>query len=222
MAPWLVTFLREVWESLKEPLWTLVFLSIKHLWFWSAETEESAVVNNRAESFREHLWSIHRSCFPMGVKVVLHAGSQLRTYGIVSQMGLVVNAWRGHEEQLRLGTVRGKKRPLEGAASVAVEVKAWRGHAEKLRLGTMNRVQERSLKKCIPVTETDPRILEIPVSHDICHGQQQAWSRSEHVRQAMCAVTTHDGALNVLTEPRSLTLRYLLLAFTIDLCSVWP
>ena len=38
-----------------------------------------------------------------------------------------LNVWRGHEEQLRLGTMRDHGRPLEGAASVSVDEPGLKG-----------------------------------------------------------------------------------------------
>ena len=63
-------------------------------------------------------------------------------------MVLVLKAWRGHEEQLRLGTVRGHGRPLvKVQPQLQLMAQDWRGHAKDLRLGTMKRAYERLLVK---------------------------------------------------------------------------
>ena len=54
---------------------------------------------------------------------------------------------RGHEEQLRLGTVRGQGRPLvKGQPQVQLGL-GLRGHAKKLKLGTIKGAYERLLMK---------------------------------------------------------------------------
>lgn len=52
----------------------------------------------------------------------------------VTQTVLVLKAYRGHREQLRLGSERPGEATGEGAARVAVEVPGLKGNAEKLSL----------------------------------------------------------------------------------------
>ena len=63
-------------------------------------------------------------------------------------MVLILKAWRGHAEQLRLGTVRGHGRPLvKVQPQLQLMAQDRRGHAKELRLGTMKRAYERLLVK---------------------------------------------------------------------------
>jgi hypothetical protein len=52
----------------------------------------------------------------------------------VTQVVLVLKAWKGHREQLRLGTEGPGEAIGEGAARRAVEAPGLKGHTEKLSL----------------------------------------------------------------------------------------
>jgi hypothetical protein len=73
-----------------------------------------------------------RSCILEIAKVVPSAAAVLGNVRL-TQVVLVLKTCRGHEEQLRLGTVRVHGRP--------------RGHSKDLRLRTMKRAYERLLVK---------------------------------------------------------------------------
>jgi hypothetical protein len=61
---------------------------------------------------------------------------------------LVLKAWRGHAEQLRLGTLRGHGRPLvKVQPQLQLMAQDRRDHAKELRFGTMKRAYERLLVK---------------------------------------------------------------------------
>ena len=63
-------------------------------------------------------------------------------------MVLVFKARRDHEEQLRLGTVRGHGGPLvKVQPQLQLMAQDRRGHAKELRLGTIKRAYERLLVK---------------------------------------------------------------------------
>ena len=63
-------------------------------------------------------------------------------------MVLVLKAWRGHGEQLRLGTIRSHGRPLvKVQPQLQLMAQDWRGHAKELWLGTMKRASEKLLVK---------------------------------------------------------------------------
>ena len=87
-------------------------------------------------------------------------------------MVLVLKVWRGHGEQLKLGTVRDQRRPLvKVQPQLQLTVQDGRDHAKKLRLGTMQRAYEKLLVK-----SGGSHILEMPVLWDDQQEQKQQWS----------------------------------------------
>jgi hypothetical protein len=70
-----------------------------------------------------------------------------------------LKAWRGHTEQLRLGTVRDYGRPLVKVhPQLQLKAQDRRDHAKELRLDIMKRAYESLLVK-----PTYSSVLEMPV-----------------------------------------------------------
>lgn len=87
------------------------------------------------------------------------------------QVVLVLKAWRGHGERLRLATVRGLEKPLVNMEGVSVEAEdpglkeSWRELETWHQVGVLEspkKAQEWWLLKMQPNGSTDPSILEIP------------------------------------------------------------
>ena len=91
-----------------------------------------------------------RSYVPEIVKVVprvLQLSLVMSLVLRVTQVVLVLKAWRGHRGKLRLSTVRCQTWPLVKVQPQLQLSQDWRGHAKELRLGTMKRAHERLLLK---------------------------------------------------------------------------
>ena len=66
----------------------------------------------------------------------------------VTQVVLVLKAKRGHGEHLRLGTLKGQRKPLvKMQPHLQLMAQDWRSHAKELRLRTMKRAYGRLLVK---------------------------------------------------------------------------
>jgi hypothetical protein len=109
------------------------------------------IIIKRPASLRlHHLESVfweHRDCVPEIPRLYLVLWLDFvmcKCYPGVTGL----KAWRGHTEQLMLGTVRSHGRPLVKVESqLQLMAQDWRGHAKELRLGTMKRAYERLLLK---------------------------------------------------------------------------
>lgn len=94
-----------------------------------------------------------------------------------SQVVLVLKAWRGHGEKLRLGTARGYGRPLvKVKPQLQLIPQNWKGHAKKGL--TPWREPVRSYWWSIVAAE-DPSVLEMSVPWD---GHQKSSSSSSRIR----------------------------------------
>lgn len=97
--------------------WNLALLA-QMIGCWPFEVAEAAVIKKRRASLRWNLLesascgSEHRSCSPESTMVWPGTGSETWEWVGISQVALVFTTWRHHREQLRLGPVRGWKRPL--------------------------------------------------------------------------------------------------------------
>ena len=175
----------------------------------------------------ELLWEV----FPESQHTVAALQRQPRLYlllaaelgsGRVTQM--VLKAWRGHGEQLRLGTGSALERPLVKSSFSGSWSPRIKGVMESgWDLAPRRKPTRGYWWKCSLAVAEEPSILEMPLPWDDNQEQHQQWSggNPEPRRQGMCAAEGRDKEMTQATwknledceswcvNPRYWTLSYL-------------